>query len=190
MTGSIKNLIGKSLGIRHGEGARVTLMFVYIFLVISCLMIVKPVASSLFLSTFGANRLPYVFMMVAVFAALAVSVYSRWLRRVDLFKLMIRTLQVSIASLLFFRAVLHLPVIRGEMLFVFYVWAAVFGLITASQFWILANTIFNPREAKRLFSVVGAGAIAGGICGGYLTKFLAAFLGSANLLFICVGCLG
>ena len=185
----IKKLVRETFDIRQGEGARVFLMFCYIFLVVTALMIVKPVANSLFLSHFGAARLPYVFILVAVGAASVSSLYSRWLLQIDMFRLMIRTLQLSIVSLLFFRIVLQEAFIRGGMLFVFYVWVALYGLITASQFWILANCIFNAREAKRLFGIVGAGAIAGGIFGGYLTRFLAAILGSANLLFISAACL-
>jgi AAA family ATP:ADP antiporter len=98
---------------------------------------------------------------------------------------MIRTLQVCILSLLIFRFLIAIPLFKGGILFLFYVWVAVFALVTVSQFWILANCIFNSREAKRLFGVVGAGAIAGGIFGGYLTKLLAGILGTPNLIFIC-----
>lgn len=188
----LQHFLRERIDIREGEEGRVLLMFGYIFLIVTALMIVKPVANSLFISHFGVARLPYVFIFVAVGAAAVSSLYSRWIASVDMFRLMSRTLQFSIGSLLFFRIVLLEAFIRDEMLFVFfvfYVWTAVYGLITASQFWILANCIFNPREAKRLFGFVGAGAIVGGIFGGYLTRLLAPVLGSANLLLICAGCL-
>ncbi|MCJ7714727.1 MFS transporter, partial [Candidatus Bathyarchaeota archaeon] len=65
-------------------------------------------------------------------------------------------------------------------------WVAVFGVLSASQFWIFANLVFNAREAKRLFSLIGSGAIIGGIFGGYLASILAPLLGSENLLFVGV----
>ena len=59
----------------------------------------------------------------------------------------------------------------------------------ASQFWMLANMVFNAREAKRLFGFIGTGAILGGIFGGYLTSILASFFNSEFLLFIGAGML-
>ena len=182
--------ITNALDIRPGEGARVTLMTGFIFSVVTCLMVVKPVANSLFLTTFGAQRLPYVFILVAVFAASTSSIYGAWLRRVDIFKLITRTLQTAILSLLIFWAALKFGPARGPILVLLYIWVGVFSLISVSQFWLLANAIFNPREAKRLFSVVGAGAIAGGIAGGYLTKLTAGLLGSANLMLVCEAGMG
>ena len=182
----IEKFLGNILDIREGEGLRAVLMFAHIFLVISSLMIVKPVCNALFLSRFGAGRLPYVFILVAVFAAVLSKSYARLLGSIDLFRLIIRTLVGSAACLFIFWVLLSADYDEGWTLFVFYVWVAVFALVSSSQFWILGNSIFNPREARRLFSFIGAGAISGGIFGGYLTHFLAAWLGSIHLLWICI----
>jgi AAA family ATP:ADP antiporter len=56
--------------------------------------------------------------------------------------------------------------------------------LATSQFWILANLVFNVREAKRVFGFIGTGAIIGGILGGYLTTLLAPIIGNENLVFI------
>ncbi|WP_372682588.1 Npt1/Npt2 family nucleotide transporter [Desulfosarcina sp.] len=185
----LNTLLRNSMDIRKGEGPRVALMFSYIFLIITALMIVKPVANAQFLSTFGAGRLPFAFIAVAVLAVAVSSLYTHWLRRIDFFRLIIRTLQAAIAAMVVFWGALYSDPLRLPAIFILYVWAAVIGLIVVSQFWILANAIFNPREARRLFSVVGAGAIAGGIFGGYLTNLLAAWVGSANLILVGAGCL-
>lgn len=185
----MQNLLRHAMDIRQGEGGRVALMFGYIFLVISALMIVKPVASAMFLSTFGATRLPMAFIVVAVFAVSVSSLYAHWLRRLDFFRLVIRTLQTCIACMAIFWLAMFASEVRGPTVFVFYIWVALAGLILVSQFWLLANSIFNPREAKRLFGVVGAGAIAGGIAGGYTTNLLAGWLGGANLILLAGLCL-
>src|SRR5207302_4098198 len=36
-----------------------------------------------------------------------------------------------------------------------YFWSAVFGLVIVAEFWLLANDLFNAREAKRLFTLIG-----------------------------------
>ena len=48
----INELVFKLFDFREGEERRVFLMWLYIFLVITALMIIKPVVNALFLSTF------------------------------------------------------------------------------------------------------------------------------------------
>ena len=73
--------------------------------------------------------------------------------------------------------------------YVFYIWVSLFGVFTTSQFWLLANYIFDAREAKRIFPFIGAGAIIGGITGSKFTSVFAELLGTENLLWICMGCM-
>ncbi len=183
----IGNFFRKVFDIREGEEIRALLMFSFIFLLISSLMIAKPVCSALFLSRFGAARLPYVFILVAFCAAGMSKFYSVQIRHFDLCHLIRRTLYMAVFSLILFWGLLCTDIAGGTVLFIFYVWTAIFALVSSSQFWILANSIFNPREARRLFGFIGTGAIAGGIFGGYLTRFTAQYLGSVHLLWICAG---
>ncbi len=185
----LKGLLARLFDIREGEWLKASLMWLYIFLIISSLMIIKPTVNSLFLSQFGAAKLPYVFILVALFATGGLTVYSRVLKTTPLDILIIRTLQATILAFLVFWVLLFTKLLYGWTLYVFYVVVAIFAVISTSQFWILANLVFNPREAKRLFGFIGAGAIAGGIFGGYLTNFLAPVVGSANLIFVCTGLL-
>src|SRR6266850_1725594 len=67
-----------------------------------------------------------------------------------------------------------------------------FGVLAPTQVWTLANYLLTTREAKRIFGMVGGGAILGAIFAGYFSKTVAkAFgaesllLGMASLLFIC-----
>jgi MFS family permease len=71
---------------------------------------------------------------------------------------------------------------------VFWIWANIFIVVLVTQFWILVNDIFNPREAKRLIGFFGSGGILGGVFGGLLTGFLG-FNFPDYLLFIAAGIL-
>ena len=174
----------RTFDIRNGELFRASLMQLNIFLIISTLLIIKPTVNSLFLSRFGVENLPYAFLLVAVVAAIVTSLYAYILQHFPLQKIISGTLVFSVFSLLFFGLFLRLNVLESLLLFSFYIWVAIFALLTTSQFWVLANRVFNPREAKRLFGFIGAGAIAGGIFGGYLTSILAQFTSSENLPFV------
>jgi AAA family ATP:ADP antiporter len=45
-------------------------------------------------------------------------------------------------------------------------------IVLLTQFWMIINEVFNPREAKRLIGFCGSGGILGGIVGGLLARFL------------------
>ncbi|MCB0599129.1 MAG: hypothetical protein KDD28_33970, partial [Phaeodactylibacter sp.] len=176
--------LNRAFDIREGETNRVLLMQAIIFLLISTLLIVKPTVNALFISELGVEQLPRAFVLVAIFAALVSTLYSRLLRHSSMGRMMEGTLILSIAILIALGILLRLNIIESGVLYFFYLWVSIFGVLTASQFWILANLAFNAREAKRLFGFIGAGAIAGGIFGGYLTSLLAPSIGSENLPFV------
>ncbi len=183
----MRGLSQKLFDVRTGEGVNVSLMFVYIFLVIASLMIVKPVRNSLFLVRFGVESLPYVFMLVALFAGIVALLYSRFSGTIRLYYLILTTILISVCCLFVFWLFIRSGYRGSWLLYVFYIWVAIFAELMSTQFWLMANFIFDAREARRLFGIIGAGAIAGGIFGGYLTNYLAPRLRTENLLFFCIG---
>ena len=172
--------------IRVGEFRRVWLMQLNVFLLIQCLWIVKPIVNAQFLSRVGVDQLPLVFLLVALFALLVSRSYSRLLSRLPIGSIMLRTYLTSIVCLLSFALLLQFDQFKDWMAYLFYIGVALFGLVTTSQFWLMANLVFTSLEAKRLFGFIGAGAIAGGISGGYVTSLLAPWMDSKNLLLVAV----
>ena len=83
----------------------------------------------------------------------------------------------------------------GEWISVgFYFLGLIFGLLTISQFWTIANDVYDARQAKRLFGLIGGGASLGGAMGAGLTTLLVEELGqntmlivSAAILAVCMG---
>jgi len=179
-------ILRRILDIREGEGFRTLYMFSYIFLIIASLMIVKPIRNSYFLTEIGIAKLPLMFVLVAASSGAAVYLYAKFSRKIRINYLIFFTSIIFIAALRICWGVFKLDLSGKWLPYVFYIWVTLFGVISTTQFWLLANYVFNAREAKRLYGIIGAGAIAGGIFGGYLTNFLAPVLKSANLLFICV----
>lgn len=186
LTSFFKIFMRKAFDVREGEIARVLLMQLNIFLLISTILILKPTVNSLFLSKLGADKLPVAFLLVAVFAIITSLVYSRKLKKMSLNKIISWTIVFSIGIFFLFWLLLRLDVLEGWVLYLFYIWVSIFAVLSASQFWILANIVFNAREAKRLFGFIGAGAIAGGIFGGYLTSVLVYIISSENLLLVSI----
>lgn len=180
----LKAVLKKVFDIRDGEIKMALLMQGYIFLIIATLLIIKPTVNSLFISELGVENLPFGYLLVAITAVISSYFYSRATERYSLLHIIRFTISFSFVSLLILGSLLHLGLITGWVLYVFYTGVAIYAVLATSQFWVLANLVFNVREAKRLFGFIGAGAITGGIFGGYLTTILAPFIGNENLIFV------
>ena len=63
----------------------------------------------------------------------------------------------------------------------FYFLGLILGTLLLSQFWTLANNIYDPRQAKRLFGFIGGGAALGGMAGAGLTVVIAERGGTDSL---------
>ncbi|SKB25159.1 Npt1/Npt2 family nucleotide transporter [Maribacter arcticus] len=180
----VERLIKKIFDVREGEFKVSLWMLAYIFLVIAVLLIIKPTVNALFLSELGVEQLPFAFLLVAVTAITSSYFYSKAVSRFSLKKVIEVTIISSIVILIGLGILLSLHVVSGFLLYFFYIWVAIYAVLSASQFWILANLVFSIREAKRLFGFIGSGAIIGGIFGGYLTSILAPLIGNENLMFV------
>lgn len=187
----LKTLYKKAFNVRDGEITISFFMQLYIFLVITVLLIVKPTVNTLFLSSLGADRLPYGYLMVALVAILSSYFYNYVIKIYSFKKIAITTLSTFSLLFMLLAVALHFRFLAQWVLYVYYVLIALFAVVVTSQFWILANMVYNACEAKRLFRFIGAGAIAGGIFGGYLTTLVSATFGNkvsiliAALLILC-----
>ena len=180
----VKKLIKRVFDVRDGEFKVSLWMLAYIFLVIAVLLIIKPTVNALFLSELGIEQLPFAFLLVAITAIISSYFYSRAVAKFSLKKVIEITIISSIIILIGLGILLSFHVVSGVLLYFFYIWVAIYAVLSASQFWILANLVFTIREAKRLFGFIGSGAILGGIIGGYLTSILAPLVGNENLMFV------
>jgi len=180
----IKEYIKKVFDIREGEFKVSLWMLSYIFLVITVLLIMKPTVHALFLANLGVKQLPFAFLLVAVTAIICSYFYAQAILKFALNSIIKTTLISSVGILICLGILLNLGFTHEIIIYFFYTWVAIYAVLSASQFWVLANLIYTIREAKRLFGFIGSGAILGGILGGYLTSFLAPIIGNENLVFL------
>jgi len=181
---TFKTYILKAFDLKEEELTKTLLLQLNIFLIITVLLIVKPTINSLFLSELSSDALPLGYVLTAIMAVLGSFFYDRALEKYPLNIIVDRTLIGSVISLIIFGVALNFNLGYGFALYIPYIWVAIFGLLTASQFWVMANLVYNVREAKRVFGFIGAGAIGGGIFGGYLTSLLTNILNTEDLLFV------
>ena len=159
-------------------------MFCYIFLIISVLLIIKPTINALFLSELGAEKLSLAYILVALTAMTSSMFYTKILTKFELNRIIKTTFSTSIIILIALGFLLIFGLMNTYLLFFFYIWVSIYAVLSASQFWVLANLVYNVRDAKRLFGFIGSGAILGGIFGGYLTSIFAPVFGNDAMIFI------
>lgn len=174
----------RTLALERGEAVLTALVSCYLLLIIASYLILKATRDALYLDAFGAVKLPYVIIGIAVLVGLFVDGYIRLARRFATPALTMATLLFFIVNLLVFWVLAR----EGESWLypVIYVWTGCYGVIAPVQVWTLVNELFTTRQTKRLVGTIGAAGIAGAVGGGMLTSSLAEALGAENLLLVVV----
>ena len=172
---------GKLLDVRQGEAARIGLMAGFLFFLLAANNVIKIVRDSLFLSRFPITQLPYVYLLAALVAAVVIGVYSRYTSKLPFSRVILVSLAVVGSNAIVFWLLVAFYD-AGWVLYAFYMWSAIVGLILVAQFWTLANEAFTPRDGKRLFGIITAGGTVGGMMGGIMAHWAVKFLFGTNQL--------
>ena len=174
--------VERLLGLRQGERGRSLLLFLYLFLVISTYVAGKATRDALFLGQYRAVQLPYADIAVTLVVIVLVGAYARGRRHVGLLALLVGSLLLLSSNALLLWWLGRGPHPPAWLPAVVYIWVGAFGVIAPGQVWTLANYVLTLREAKRLFSVIGSGAILGWMVGGLYTSTAARSSGAQNTL--------
>ena len=174
------------LDVRPGEAARIGFMAAFLFFLLAANNVIKIVRDSLFLSRFPITQLPYVYLLAALVAGAVISIYSRYASRFSLSQVILGSHAFLISNVIIFWLLIAFYDF-GWVLYAFYIWSAIVGLVAVAQFWTLANDMFNLREGKRLFGILTAagtlGAMTGGLAANFAVKF---FFGTYQLLWFII----
>jgi ATP:ADP antiporter, AAA family len=181
-------VLRRLLPMRSGEFSVALLMFAYSFLAMSAWNIVRPVTRSKFIDALGSDNLPYVQLAAGVLIGVLMHFYTAAISRLPR-RLVIPVTQSAIVALL----VAFSFLLRSGAAWVtvtFYFVGLILGLLLISQFWTLANDLYDARQAKRLFGLIGAGSSLGGALGAQITATAVQQVGSDNLLLVAAAILG
>ena len=181
--GMLQRLADK-LPLRHGERVITSLMFLYIFGVMTFYYVLKPLRNSLFLTKFSSRELAYAYLLTAIFAGTLAALIFRLTRRLSPVRMMTVTNLGIIAMMLYFswalgRQIENLP-------YIYFVFVQMVSGLTTAIFWLMAGYIYDSRQAKRLFPLLGAGAILGAIAGSILAEYLFRLLNPQFMVGVCI----
>lgn len=174
--------LARRLQLDPDEARRALSLGGVLFGITSSYTLVKTARDALFLANLPATLLPYVYLGVGVLAILASAIFARLTRRRSMWETLAGAALAVAISLAVFAQLFSLH--QTWVPVAFYLWVNVYGLILTSQFWIFANTLSQPREAKRTFSVLGIGGILGGLVGGLLAAPLVQLWSLPSLLVV------
>ena len=179
---AVQRLLAPIVEVRTDEAVAVLLMFTQSFLAMSAYNIVKPLTRAQFIQELGADNLPWVLVVSGVLVGLVMQLYSRAVSRLPPRAVQAATL-IGVGLML----IVFWGLFRADMPGVsvlFYFSGQILGVLLISQFWTLANDIYDARQAKRLFGFIGGGASLGGITASALVAFTVGQVGTNNLLLV------
>lgn len=168
--------------LRPGEGRRTALMFVYYLLVLFAYYILKPIARALFLDRFDADKLPWLYILMALLGGVGASWIARAATRSHLTDVIGKAQIFLLSNIVLIWWLLGYP--SRVVLYVFSIWVGTFAVVTVGQFWLLANNLFDSRQARRLFSLIGLAAVLGGFFGGTFTSLAVRVIGARHLVLV------
>jgi len=187
MTPLARRALDQIIVLRAGEGRGAALMFAYSFLAMTSYNILKPITRSKFITSFGADNLPWILLAAGLLIGVLMHQYARAITRLPRRSVVPVTLTGIVALQLAFWALLQTGWEAASA--GLYLFGQILGILLISQFWTLANDVYDARQAKRVFGFIGGGASLGGALGAGLTKYLVDEIGSVNLLLVSAAAL-
>ena len=157
-------------------------MFAYSFLAMVAHNIQKPIAKSKFISSFGADNVPYVELAAGAIIGVVMLLYAWGVAQLPRKSVIPVTLAALSGVVVMFWFLWMLN--AGWVPVAFYVFNRMLGILLISQFWTLANDVYDPRQARRIFGFIGGGASLGGAMGSGLTSWTAEIVGNNSLLLV------
>ena len=173
----------KLFDVRQGEHARILYMSLYLLCVMVAYYILKPVSAAMFLNKFNIDKLPYLYILIAGAGGVLAYLYTRIALKSSLTAAVSWTMLIAVVCLvaLWWLVGLNLP----WMLYVFNIWVSLFSIVLFSQGWLVAANLFDSRQAKRLYGLLGLGAVLGAAVGSAVTSLTVKIVGTRNLILAC-----
>jgi CRP-like cAMP-binding protein/ATP/ADP translocase len=171
--------------IHPSEGWPMLGLLIHSFFLGITLVFFYTAANALFLATFDVKILPYAYIISAGVITLGGFLYSKLEKHLPVTRLLPGTLAFLFISVCAFYLGLWVPI--RWLVFGLLIWADMLDMLIGLEFWGLAGRLFNVRQGKRLFGLIGSGDTVTRILSGFSIPLLVQFLGTPNLLLISAG---
>lgn len=181
----------RGLNLRPEEGERTFLMFAFYTLTSVGVLWLEVSVAALFLGEYGAETLPWIYIVSAAIGAGLGTFYS-WLQRLlPLRQVIVLTAILMALPLFLFRLELQPAVLGGYTVFLMRLWMEAIYVINELNTSITANQLFTIREIKRTYPLISSGILAADVFSGFSLPLLRSWLGLSNVILLaCLMLLG
>lgn len=171
------------LNIEPGEERLIGLLILMYFILALGFVFVQSMAFGMFLSEYGVGGLPYSYILIAIVASLVAALYIKLGGKVTFSRLLyINLIFLGSASVAIWLT-LKSPYYRYAA-FILPLWFQIAINMGNLAVWPLAGSLFDFRQGKRLFPLLGAGNWLANIVGGLFIPALVNAIGAVNLLML------
>lgn len=180
-----EGLVHTLLRVRRDERLPLALAFVYFFCVLAAYYVLRPIRDEMGVAG-GVANLPWLFLGTLSATMLISPLFSRLVARLPRRRFVSWAYRSLIVCLFLFGLCLYLLPAPAQVWVgrVFFVWLSVFAVFAVSLFWAVMADVFQTRQARRLYGLIGAGGTLGGMAGGLLTGWLVEWTGTWPLLLL------
>lgn len=169
------------LKIQAGEERLIGVLMLLYFITSLGFVFVQSMAFGIFLAEYHVEGLPYSYIAIAIIASLVALIYIRLGGRVSFSTLLtINLLFLGVGSLLIWLG-LNSPFFH-LVSFILPLWFQIVVNLGNLLVWSMAGRLFDFRQAKRLFPLLGAGNWLANIIGGLFITPLVKSIGAIHLL--------
>jgi ATP:ADP antiporter, AAA family len=179
-----------SFGLRPGEARPVGLAFASLFGVTTAHTLIETARDALFLAKVPTTHLPALYLTIAALGVVtsraSVSVGKKKDEPAKLDPAAVSLVGAAAATAAFWFAVAS-P--SRPVLYALYIYSGMFAGWIAGQLWIRFGDLFTVVQAKRLYGLVGTGAILGAVLGAAGARAALAWLPVRHLLLAASVCL-
>jgi AAA family ATP:ADP antiporter len=143
------------------------------------------VSFTFFIYRFSIHGLPYAYLAIAAGLLLLNVAYEKLEHKFT----PLRLIKILIAASLVLFAFFWLGILSWDhdsFVFLLFVWSTLFYMLTGYAYWGLVSLLFNVRESRRVFSIVGAGDIPAKLIGYLFAPLLIPLIGVNNLLVLAM----
>lgn len=171
--------------IHPGEGRKIGLLALLYFVLGLAFSFTQTAAFALFVATYGAQQLSYAYLVTAVGTASVAYIFLRLSERLPFATLLKINLGALVIGSILLRLGLGMSGPASQwLIFALPMWFQIFLMLGNLVVWRLASRLFDVRQGKRLFGIMGTGLWIANIIGGFAAPALVGWFGTANLFWL------
>ena len=181
----MKERLYRTLNIKLSESGRVFDLLSVQFFIGLANALVNILAFTFFIYTFPVTTLPKVYLAMAGMLVLLNYIYQKLEHRFPPLQLLKYTIAFSAVLLIFLWGGLT-SAYKDAFIFILLVCSVLIYMVTGYAFWGLVSLMFNVREGRRVFSIVGAGDIPAKLIGYVAAPLLIPVIGMSQVIWLAI----